>query len=155
VFFHLGELLGTLPVLAPEAEREARVDDRAELHVLRPKLLRDREVLVAADVRAEVLLLEEAVLPVARELPPGVDQDLVREDDERVARLVVERLQARVAPHRGGLLPEDLVEVGRHVLDVGADALPHLLPERRQEEELLRRDLEELGRVVHLSSRAW
>jgi len=42
-----------------------------------------------------------------------VEEDLVRDDDERVAGLLVERVQSRVAPDGARLLVENLLEVGR------------------------------------------
>ena len=130
-----------------EPEREPGEDDRRELHVVGTEVLGDREVLVAADVRLEVLLLEEVLFPLRAAIPAGVEEDLVREDDERVPRLLVERVEPRVAPDGARLLVEDLLEVGGDGVRLEPHAAADLLPERAQEEEEAGADPEELGRA--------
>ncbi len=142
----LDRLLGALAVLAAEPEREAREDDRRELHVVGPEVLRDREVLVAADVRLEVLLLEELLLPLGAVVPAGVEEDLVREDDERVARLLVQGVEARVSAGGARLLVEDLLEIRGDGGGLEPHAAADLLAERAQEEEEAGADPEEVRR---------
>src|SRR6185503_8670457 len=120
---------------AAEAEGEAGVEERRDLDVVGPQLVGDREVPLAADVRAEELLLEEAVLPLARVLPARLEDRLVGQDDERVARLLVERLERRVAAHVALLLREDVLEPRGQLVGRDARAAAHLAPEGREEEE--------------------
>ena len=90
----------------------------------------DREELVPPDVRFEVLLLEEVLLPVGAVVPAGVEEDLVREDDERIARLLVERVEPGVAADGACLLVEDLLEVGRDRAGLEPDPAADLLSEQ-------------------------
>ncbi len=94
------------------------------------------------------LLLEELPLPLGRVLPARVQQNLVGQDDERIARLLVERVDPGILPRFAGLLREDLVEPLGDVPQLDAHPLADPATERRQEEEEPRRDSEELGRVV-------
>ena len=143
----LDGFLGALAVLAAETERQPGEDDRRELHVIGTEVLGDREELVAADVRLEVLLLEEVLLPLGAVVPAGMEEDLVREDDERVPRLLVERVEPRVAPDGARLLVEDLLEIGGDGVGLEPHAAADLLPERSEEQEETGADPEQVGRA--------
>ncbi len=77
-----------------------------------------------------------------------MEEDLVREDDERIPRLLVERVEPRVSPGGARLLAEDLLEIGGDGVGLEPDAAADLLPERGEEEKEAGAEPEQVGRAV-------